>query len=477
MAAALNLTSVALFTRLAGPAGYGEYLIAFSWAYVVYGWSTQWLQLAFFAHYSQDEAARQVPTLYGMLAGLLLVLCLAAALASIAGLLSWSLALKVVSLVLGLSVYDAATQIGEAKLSAGRVSLTIALRGLLVLLAGAFALSGFKTALALTLAVEAAHLLAVLPLLPDLGRAWSRATAWRYASYGWPLMASFGTASLGQNIDRLLLAGRNGTSMVGPYGAIGDLIRQSMVFISEAIAIAYIPLAKDAAARDDMPAAEGYLVQAFRAFVAVALFGGMFLLCFAQRQVAIILGPDFSAPTGPLIPWLALAAGLTIFRSYYLGQVIYFTGRSGLELVASISTVAITALLGVILIPANGAVGAAIALASGQAAACAVFLLGANGSSVLPLPWRDFLGIAAWAAGGYAAALAITHAAGDEPIGIALQLIAIGLSFVAAVRVYNIMNLNDILSEFASLAGNLGFAEPGDGSATVQGKSRPADGR
>ena len=43
MAAALNLTSVALFTRLAGPAGYGEYLIAFSWAYVVYGWSTQWL--------------------------------------------------------------------------------------------------------------------------------------------------------------------------------------------------------------------------------------------------------------------------------------------------------------------------------------------------------------------------------------------------------------------------------------------------
>ena len=44
-----------------------------------------------------------------MLAGMLLVLCLAAALASIAGLLNWSLALKVVSLVLGLSVYDAAT--------------------------------------------------------------------------------------------------------------------------------------------------------------------------------------------------------------------------------------------------------------------------------------------------------------------------------------------------------------------------------
>ena len=466
VAAVLNLASVALFTRLAGPAGYGEYLIAFSWAYIVYGWSTQWLQLAFFAHYSQDAAARHVPTLYVMLAGLLALLAIMAAIAAVTGIVAWSMAVKVVSLVLGLSVYDAATQIGKAKLSAGRVSLTIALRGVLVLLAGACALSGFQTALALTLAVGAAHVLAVLPLLPvllpDAGQAWSKVTATRYTHYGWPLMASFGTASLGQNIDRLLLAHQGGTALVGPYGAIGDLIRQSMVFISEAIAIAYVPMAKDAAGRGDKVAARGFLTLAFRAFAAVSLFGGVFLICFAERLVAIILGPDFSAITGPLIPWLALGAGLAIFRAYYLGQVIYFTGRSGLELMASVATVAVTTGLAFVLIPVQGAVGAAISLAAGQAAACTVFLAGAYGETVMPMPWRDFAGIGAWAAAGYAGTLAVSRMAGETPVSVVLELLCIGLTLFGAARVYNIMNFNDILTELTSLAGNVGVAEPGE---------------
>ena len=176
-------------------------------------------------------------------------------------------------------------------------------------------------------------------------------------------------------------------------------------------------------------------------------------------MIAIILGPDFSVITGPLIPWLALGAGLAIFRAYYLGQVIYFTGRSGLELMASVATVAVTAALALLLIPGQGAIGAAIALTAGQAAACAVFLTGAYGETVLPLPWRDFLGIGAWAAAGYAAAVGLTRLAGDTPAGVVLELLAIAVTLFGAARAYNIMNFNDIMSELVSLAGSVSAAE------------------
>ena len=484
LAAVLNLASVALFTRLAGPAGYGEYLIAFAWAYIVYGWSTQWLSLSFFAHYEPDASSRLVATLYRMLAVLLAVVGTIALVVCLLGFTGWSLTVKVLGLVLGLSVYDAAIQVGRAKLRAGRVSLAIVLRGVLVLTFGAVALSVFKSGVALTLAVALAHLLSILPMLPVLRAGpeatGSRSTAWLYAQYGWPLMASFGTSSLGQNIDRLVLARQRSVASVGPYGAVSDLIRQSLVFISEAIAIAYIPLAKAAFASNDIPAAQRYLVQAFRAYSAVFLFGSVVLLNFADKLVATILGPDFAAATAPLLPWFALAAGLTIFRSYYLGQVIYFTGSSRLELAASIATVCVTASLAFLLVPGHGAIGAAIAMASGQAAACVVFLVSAlsRPDSPMPLPWRDFLLIGIWAAGGYAMALAIDNTFDDTAMSDILEGVVIGLTMWGAARTYNIMNFNDIVSDFNSLAGRVGLIGDGDpGPAPPGGRSGGRDGQ
>ena len=482
VAAALNLTAVALFTRLAGPAGYGDYLVAFAWAYVVYGWTAQWLPLSFFAHYTPDDENHLVATLYRLMAAILLCLGLAMALACLAGFLEWKLGVKVVALVVALAVYDSAIQIGRAKLSAGRVSLAILLRALLVLIFGALSLSGFHSALALTVAVASAHLLAILPVLPvlrpDLSMPGSQATAKLYAGYGWPLMASFGASSLGQNIDRLLLARQRDTSLVGPYGAVGDLIKQSLVFISEAIAIAYIPLAKTAAAGGDRAGAGAYLAHAFRAYAAVFLFGAVILLTFAEKLIALILGPDFASATGPLIPWFALAAGFSIFRSYYLGQLIYFTGSSRLELLASIATVGLTAGLALLLIPSLGTTGAAFAMAMGQAAACAVFLSGAiaDRHSPLPLPWRDFLSIGVWAAGGYALALAIDRYSVGAELSAFLQVIVIGSALWGAARVHNIMNINEILVDFANLAGRVGLiGDGGDGPLPPPGPTQRKD--
>src|SRR5262249_58664988 len=55
-AAAANLAAVAIFTRLAASDVYGGYLLIFSWAFVIYGFSGQWLGAAFFAVYPHPTA-------------------------------------------------------------------------------------------------------------------------------------------------------------------------------------------------------------------------------------------------------------------------------------------------------------------------------------------------------------------------------------------------------------------------------------
>ena len=480
VAAVLNLASVALFTRLAGAAGYGEYLIAFAWAYIVYGWSVQWLPLSFFANFHHEDNERQVATLWQMMAAMLALVWLAVALASLGGWIGWELGVKVTVLVVALAAYDGATLIGRAKLNAGRVSLSFVLRGLLVLAFGMVALIAFKSGLALALAVALAHLVAIAPLMPvlrpGLAAASSPATARQFGLYGWPLLASFGASSLGQNIDRLVLGRQRGNEQVGPYGAAGDLIRQSLVFISEAIAIAYIPQAKAAAAKGDRTAARAFMVQAFRAYCAVTLFGAVILLSFAAELISLILGPQFGRAATDLIPWLALGAALAIFRSYYLGQIIYFTGSSRLELWASIATVIAATVLAVLLVPGWGAAGAAIAMASGQGAACAVFLAAALGSpggrTVLPLPWRDFLSIGCWAAGGYAVHLAAGHFLTDMALSDLVGAAGICLTLWMAVRIHNIMNFNDIISDFTNAMGRVGFS--GDAGAGPVLPAEPA---
>ncbi|MFK4813055.1 hypothetical protein ACI3KW_22890, partial [Devosia sp. ZW T5_3] len=81
-AAVLNLVSVAVFTRLATPEVFGDYLIGFAAAFIVFGGLFQWLMHAHFGVFKPDRAAR--------LAGALLV---ALAAAGVLGLLGLSVAM------------------------------------------------------------------------------------------------------------------------------------------------------------------------------------------------------------------------------------------------------------------------------------------------------------------------------------------------------------------------------------------------
>ena len=92
-----------------------------------------------------------------------------------------------------------------------------------------------------------------------------------------------------------------------------------------------------------------------------------------------------------------------MFRSYYFGQVIYFTQKSQLDAVASLTLLVAIGGLSALLIPRYGVEGAAIAMATGQALACLVFIVGSRERFRMPVPLRD---LATMARAGFAFDLA-----------------------------------------------------------------------
>lgn len=450
LAATLNLAAVAIFARLAGPAGYGEYLVAFAWAYIVYGFSVQWVRFAFFASYKPEDGPAQITTYIHAIVAALAIVTLAAAITWTLGLLPPHTLLAVVSLVFALAIYDGAHEIGRTRLKAEAVAQAVVLRAVLMLVFGIIALKFYGGATALAIGVALAHLLAIAPLIhdvvPHMSTRVSPETAAGFLRYGWPLIVAFGVNSMGQNADRLLLANLAGVAVVGPYGAVNDLIKQCMVVLSEAIAGAYVAIAKRAAADGDNARAHEVLEHAFRAYTAIAAFGSAFILRFEQVAIDTLLGRTFREPTENLVPLFLAASVLMVYRSLYFGQVIFFVKSAMLELAASVSMVLVVGLMAWLLVPKYMAAGAAIALLAGQFVACLIYFTAGKRLYVMPVPWKDFLGIAAAAAIGYALTIPVHSTQLGLAVTIPLDFLILTVSFLVAARRWNLFSLNQLVS-------------------------------
>lgn len=454
LAAALNLGSVAVFTRLSPPESYGTYLYILSWALVLYGATCQWPKFAFFALYDEASESVQVGTVVRILACTLALAGAGSLLAVALHLVSPRIAGAIVALAFGTTLFEGATEIARTRLAAGAVALSVVLRGGLILGLGTAALTLSGDAVHLALAVAAAYGLAaipaavtVVPLMPGRG---SRAEALRLLAYGWPLILSFALAALAQVVDRLIIVKTLGPQELGAYGAIADFLKQSFVVFGEALALSLISIAKRAARTGGMAAAAPVLADAARAMALVAAFGAAFFLAFDDLLVSVLLGPDYRDPARALVPVLIGASILMMFRAYYFGQIIYFTDTSRLDAVASAATLGTAAVLSLTLIPHLGVFGAAVAFAAGQGAACLVFVLGANrrgsGRPAMPLPLADVSGIAALAlaAGGLAAAIGLLPG-GRGGAAQAVRFAVLAAGFLAAAWRYDAVGLAGLL--------------------------------
>ncbi|MBV9637142.1 MAG: oligosaccharide flippase family protein [Methylobacteriaceae bacterium] len=429
-AAAANLAAVALFTRLAASDVYGGYLLIFSWAFVIYGFLGQWLGAAFFAIYQREAATSQIGVLGRLWLGSLGMAGTMIAAAAVAGVVPWPVAGALFLVVMSLLLFITVMEAERTRLEARVVATILVLRAALMIGFGTLCLVAGGGALALAVALALANIVAALPglvrLAPHFGAASDRTAMSGFFAYGWPLMVAFGATALGQNVDRLVLAHVVGTVQLGPYGASSDFLKQSFGVICEAIVLAVVSIAKNAAAGGDEAGARRTLEDAFRALSATVLFGAAFMTTFAGELVQIVFGPDFRATARAIVPSLIAANAVLIFRAFYFGQAIYFGQSSRNEIIAAALMLSVTGALSLALIPRFGIFGAAWAATAGQVAAASVYIVA---RPRMPIPMASFLATATTACGVFVAAALLDRV---EPLGPTMKLAGKLAIFVAA---------------------------------------------
>jgi O-antigen/teichoic acid export membrane protein len=379
VSAAGNLLAVAIFSRLAGPAEYGHYLLIFAWSLIVYGFGAQWMRFAYFGVYHPDRFGEYVASLARLLGGGLAIVAVVLAALGLFGLFEPSFLVAVFGLVFGITAYEAAFEVARTLQNVRGASLAMILRAALTVAFGSTSLYLGGGARGLAIAIAVAHIVAAAPALATFSKIRlshsSRAASLHIVSYGWPLLISFGVTAVGQSIDRLLLAHYLGTAALGPYGVVADVLRQSFSVLGEAIILSLVTVAKQQSNHGHTEAAHKTLQKAFNACLAAATFGAAFFIVFGDIVLQAVLQPQFIAPARDLIPIFAIAFAFATMRNFYFAQVIYFTTASYLELVVSVFFLVVSTALSVLLVPAYGAHGAAVALMVACIFACLAFMV------------------------------------------------------------------------------------------------------
>jgi O-antigen/teichoic acid export membrane protein len=460
VSAAGNLLAVAVFSRLAGPAEYGHYVLIFAWSLIVYGFGAQWMRFAFFGVYQSERFGEYVGSLAGLLCCGLSVVALVLAALGIFGFFEAGFLIAVFALVCGLTLYEAAFEVARTRLDVRNAALSMILRALFTVLIGYFSLWLGGGARGLALGIAVAHVLAAAPTLRSFsGLSWSRGsrdTALRILRYGWPLLISFGITAVGQSIDRLLLAHYLGTAALGPYGVAADMLRQSYMVLGEAISLSLVTVAKNYANSGDFEAADTTLRRAFNACLATAVFGTAFFVVFGNALLRAVLQPDFVAPVHDLIPIFAIAFAFMSMRNFYFAQVIYFTKASFLDLMVSLLFVVVSASLSLLLVPAYGPSGAAVALMLSCITSCLAFMALGRRWYRLPI---DFTALAVMPALAILFVFAARTTAGLIPNGSAplvIDAVAFALFGGFAVRRFGLLSATPVLTVSGAMSLRVG---------------------
>jgi O-antigen/teichoic acid export membrane protein len=379
LSAAGNLFAVAIFSRMAGPAEYGHYVLIFAWSLIVYGFGAQWMRFAYFGVYHPERLGEYVASLVRLLGAGLAIVAVALAMLGVFGLFEPGFLVAVFVLVCGITVYEAAFEVARTLLNARGAALSMILRTVLTVAFGSASLYLGGGARGLAIGIGIAHVIASAPALATFSTVRlshsSRAASLHIISYGWPLLLSFGVTAVGQSIDRLLLAHYLGLATLGPYGVVADVLRQSFTVVGEVIILSLVTVAKTQANRGNTAAANKTLQKAFNACLAAATFGAAFFIVFGQVVLRAVLQPEFIEPTQSLIPILAIAFAFMTMRNFYFAQVIYFTNASYLELVVSLLFLVVSATLSLLLVPVYGPHGAALSLMVAGIIACLAFMV------------------------------------------------------------------------------------------------------
>lgn len=389
VSAALGLLSVVVFTRALSDAEYGIYVIGTSTAGILSAILFAWIRLSVLRFQSEGRAV-------DIRATALLAYALAATASPIflcaVALFTNASATRIAAtavFTLGLGLFDISQEISKAQQKTRTFMAGAILRAssafLLCLASVAFGFGGVGQ----LIAAGAAYFLTSAVLSRST---WSAPLApvdttqlKRFMRYGVPIALSGLVYSFHAALDRLIVAGVLGEAAAGQYGAAADLVRQIILVPATSVASAALPLAVAAFAQGGILAARPHLERSAELLFAVLLPAAFGLALVSADVANLVLGPDFRATAGAIMPILCFAWLFQAISQSFLHTSFHLAQKPLLLVCHGAATLAINVVATILLVSRFAFVGAALALVLSEACGALLGLLLTRFACPLPL--------------------------------------------------------------------------------------------
>jgi O-antigen/teichoic acid export membrane protein len=417
--------SIVVFTRLLAAEEFGRYALAFSIMTLVHVATFSWLEAAmarFWAAERGQGLADHFTTLYRSAAVVTaLVLAPVTLLLWLAPFAS-DLKLAVAAGLAGIPIRCFAKLAQERYRAAGDVrkaaglDIAVSLGGFLI--GAGCAVAGVGAASPL-IGIGVAPLLTLPFILPGelrqaRGGVHRRARLSTYAAYGYPIAAGLGLSLIMASTDRFLLEIFLGPAAVGAYHAGYSLASRTLDVLFIWLGAAGTPALIMAWERGSREAFRTAAREQASTFILIGLPAAVGVALVASPLADFMIGEDLRAAAASVTPWIALSALLSGVTAYYLSQSFVLGKRTDRLLLTLCIPAGANVILNLILVPAMGLTGAAVATTASFAIGVAASI-GMGGRIVaMPIPW-DTLARCGVASALMAAAVSALPAPGGFP--------------------------------------------------------------
>lgn len=253
----------------------------------------------------------------------------------------------------------------NANLKPKAYGLSLALKNILLLLAGAACLLAGYGVHGVLASLAIASLLAALPAL----NLWAK-ISWKSFdfgvlrqlwSYGAPLTLLYLFVMIISFSDRIFIDLMLGSEEVGLYSAGYDLTQYTIAIVASIVHLAAFPIILKAYESEGEEKAKALLSTSIRILLLVMLPVTLGFIAVKEEISGIFLGDAFTATSMMLIPILALSVLLSAIKSYYFDYAFQITKTTWLQSIPPMLAAVINCVLNYIFIRNMGVIGAAYA--------------------------------------------------------------------------------------------------------------------
>lgn len=301
-------------------------------------------------------------------------------------------------LLLAIGMFELSAQFANSRFQAGRYSALFLFKSLGTLMVGGGVLWLGGGEWGVLVVMVLVGVLGSLLICQDAWRSvlsspWRPGLLREVRGFALMLACISGCAGLLQWSDRWLLAALSDAAATGTYGAMADLIAQTMTMLSSACFLAWFPrmvVAWEGGQRAEVDRLAGrYLGLS----LAVMVPAGIGFALLSHEIVGLFLGAAYLGQAAQMVPWLAAAACLGTLRTLVFDVSLFISGRLGTQLANALVAAVTGLLLTWVLVPRVGAYGAAVANVCAQSLGLLLSWWAGRGLIAWRVPVSDLLAI------------------------------------------------------------------------------------